>query len=657
MLQGRVRKLRIGVDSGGTFTDFIIDSGDGVELIKVPSTPDDPARAILQVLHDYLPEEVIHGSTVATNALLERQFARAALVTQVGFEDLLDIGRQNRPDLYDLQPAPVSALIPRHDRFGVSGRIAAGGKIIEDLDASELDRLLDWIRDGEYEAVAVGFLHSTENLDHERRISDHLACTGLPVILSGEVAAEPREWERFTTASAGAVLTPVMQGYLEAVANGVTPALLKVMDSCGSAVPWQRISSRAARTVLSGPAGGVVAAATRGGETTALSFDMGGTSTDVALVEAGRGAARNHRFSVGGIPLAIPLLEVHTVGAGGGSLAWVDAGGALRVGPRSAGSDPGPAAYCRGGTGATVTDANVVLGRLPSDLILGGTLSLDREAAKKAVSRVASRLGLTVDAAAVGILDVVNAEMERALRRVSQERGVDPRGMSMVCFGGAGGLHAVALARSCGVGEIRLPAAAGVLSAIGMLEAPWSEELEQVLLCPINSNFTAVLSQIEKPLAQQARQMISSCGGDGDGATIETTLRGRHQGQSHDLEFHPGDDPERQFRDIYQQRFGYQMADRKIEAVAVRVAATLPSRGISKVPEEIEGPPSMRPVVLDSSSRQQQVQQIYHGSIVEGELVSGPALVISSTTTLWLPNGSSLHRDSAGTLIIDPGRG
>ena len=656
MLQGRVSKLRIGVDSGGTFTDFIIDSGDGVEVIKVPSTPADPARAILRVLREYSPDEVVHGSTVATNALLERKFARAALVTQSGFEDLLDIGRQNRPDLHDLQPAPVLPLIPREDRFGVSGRIAAGGEVIADLDEGELDRLLDWIRDGAYEAVAVGLLHSTENLDHERRISDHLASTGLPVILSGEVAAEPREWERFTTASAGAALTPVMQGYLESLATGVTPAMLKVMDSCGSAVPWQRLSRRAARTVLSGPAGGVIAAATRGGETTALSFDMGGTSTDVALVEAGRGAARNHRFSVGGIPLAIPLLEVHTVGAGGGSLAWIDAGGALRVGPRSAGSDPGPAAYRRGGTGATVTDANVVLGRLPSDLKLGGTLSLDRAAAQGAVSGIATRLGLTVEAAAVGILDVVNAEMERALRKVSQERGVDPRGMSMVCFGGAGGLHAVALARSCGVGEIRLPAAAGVLSAIGMLEAPWSEEREQVILRPVNSTFARDLPRIEKQLAEQARQLITSGGGDGESATIETTLRGRHQGQSHDLEFHPGDDPEREFREIYQQRFGYQMLDRQVEAVAVRVAATLPSSGISTVPGELEGPPSSRQVVLDASGRQQQVQQIYHGSIVDGSSVIGPALVISSTTTLWLPEGASLHRDMAGTLIIDPGR-
>ncbi len=657
MVQGQERKLRIGIDSGGTFTDCIVDSGNGIEVIKVPSTPDDPARAILEVLCRYSPAEVIHGSTVATNALLERQYSRAAFITVAGFEDLLDIGRQNRPDIYDLQPSPPLPLIPREDRFGIAGRIGAGGQIVEDLDGGQLTGLADRLARQRYEAIAVGLLHSTENGEHEEAVRTQLASLGIPIVISREAAAEPREWERFTTATASAVLTPLMRDYLERLATGVEPATMKVMDSGGSVVPWQGIADRAVRTVLSGPAGGVVAASSRSTGTAAISFDMGGTSTDVALVDAGKGAARQHRFHIGGLPLAVPLLEVHTVGAGGGSLAWIDAGGALRVGPQSAGSDPGPAAYRRGGTGATVTDAHVVLGRLPDDIQLGETMSLDAEAALLAVRAVADELGLPVDTTACGIIEVVDAEMERALRRVSQERGVDPRGMTMVCFGGAGGLHAVSLARSCGIGEIRLPAAAGVLSAIGMLEAPWSEELEEVLLCPIDGDGQLRWREREKALAGQVREQISRSGGDAGAASVTTTLRARHAGQSHDLEFPCGENSEQEFRSEYQRRFGYRMDDRPVELVSMRVAATLPSPGISTIPPEPDLPSASCRVVAVAGEAPVEVPRVYHGSIVPGEPIEGPAVIVARTTTLWLPEGARLRADEDATLIIDPGRG
>ena len=648
-------KLRIGVDSGGTFTDIVIDSGEGVVLHKVPSTPDDPARAILEALHSLDPVEVVHGSTVATNALLERKLGRAAFITNRGFADLLDIGRQRRPEIYDLHPDPIPALIPSSDRFEISGRLGPGGVLIEDLDEEQLGRLADQIsRDG-FEAIAVGLLHSTESGSHEQRVRELLSEIGIPVIISSEVAAEPREWERFTTTTASAALSPVMGRYLERLAQGLSPAALKVMDSAGAAMPWQRLSRRAVRTILSGPAGGAVAAASRSGSSWAIAFDMGGTSTDVCLVGSGQGVARNRRSTIGGIPLSVPLLDVHTVGAGGGSLAWVDAGGALRVGPRSAGADPGPAAYCRGGTGATVTDAHVVLGRLPADLKLGGTLSLDKDAARRAVMELARRLNLTVEEAAVGIIEVVDAEMERALRRVSQQRGVDPRGMTLVCFGGAGGLHAVSLARSCGFSEVRLPAAAGVLSAVGMLEAPWAEELEQVLLQPLVSGTGGQFRSIEQQLAKKARANIDEAGGEGERAQLETTLRARHVGQSHDLEFVPGDSPEEDFRSLYQQRYGYRMPEREVEAVAIRVSATLPSAGMTAVPEERKGAPGSARVIVGTSAQERAIPRIDHGSIDGSEPLEGPALVISSTTTLWLPEGSRLKAEADGTLIIDPG--
>ncbi|HIC22970.1 MAG TPA: hydantoinase/oxoprolinase family protein, partial [Planctomycetes bacterium] len=655
VVQVRDVKLRIGVDSGGTFTDIVIDSADGVVLRKVPSTPDDPARAILAALDSLTPDEVIHGSTVATNALLERQLARAAFVTNRGFVDLLDIGRQRRPAIYDLHPDPVPALIPGADRFEISGRLGPGGEILEEIDDEELVRLGELIGAQGFEAVAVGLLHSTEQGAHEQRVRELLAVTGIPVIISREVAAEPREWERFTTACASACLTPVMERYLQRLAAGLSPARLKLMDSAGAAVPWQRLSCRPVRTILSGPAGGVVAAAARSGSGAAIALDMGGTSTDVTLVGGDQAVARNRRSIIGGVPLSVPLLDVHTVGAGGGSLAWVDAGGALRVGPRSAGADPGPAAYGRGGVGATVTDAHLVLGRLPEDLQLGATLSLDLGAAREAVSTIARQLHMTIEQTAAGIIEVVDAEMERAIRRVSQERGVDPRGMAMVCFGGAGGLHAVSLARSCGMGQIRLPAAAGVLSAIGMLEAPWGEELEEVLLETIDSGFDERLQVMEQQLASVARGRIKEAGGDDEQARIEMTLRARHAGQSHDMEYSPGASAEEGFRELYQQRYGYRMPERDVEAVAIRVSATLAPAGELQAPAEIQGPATTTRVIVEAGAEAITVPRVHHGSISGSETLEGPALVISSTTTLWLPEGSRLRADGDGTLIIDPG--
>lgn len=648
-------KLRIGVDSGGTFTDIVIDSGQATSLYKVPSTPDDPARAILEALDGLAPHEVVHGSTVATNALLERKLARAAFVTNQGFADLLDIGRQSRPAIYDLHPQPPAALIPGSDRFEISGRLSAGGALHEDLDEQQLLQLRDQICRGGFEAVAVGLLHSTENGIHEQRVRELLSTAGVPVIISREMAAEPREWERFTTTCASAALSPVMDRYLENLAAGLAPAALRVMDSAGAAVPWQRLSCRAVNTILSGPAGGVVAAAARCGSGEAIAFDMGGTSTDVCLVGKDQEVGRSRNSVIGGVPLSVPLLDVHTVGAGGGSLAWVDSGGALRVGPRSAGADPGPAAYRRGGTEPTVTDAHVVLGRLPADLQLGGELSLDRDAASVAMMGLARQLNMTAEEAALGIIEVVDAEMERALRRVSQQRGVDPRGMTLVCFGGAGGLHAVSLARSCGFREIRLPAAAGVLSAIGMLEAPWTEELEQVLLQPLASDAGDQFQSIEEQLVTEVRARITEAGGDGDRARVRTTLRARHVGQAHDLEYLPGDSPQQQFRDLYQQRYGYRMPERQIEAVAMRVSATLPAEAVANVPEEIKGDPGIVSVIADSSGEEKRVPRVYHGSLACQEPLEGPALIISTTTTLWLPQGSRVRAEQDGTLVIDPG--
>ncbi|NCF88258.1 MAG: hydantoinase/oxoprolinase family protein [Proteobacteria bacterium] len=657
--------MRIGVDSGGTFTDVVIVSESGITIRKVASTPDDPARAIIHALEKMRADEIIHGSTVATNALLERKHSRAGFITQAGFLDILDLGRQSRPDLHALEPEKQKPLIPAEDRFEVQGRIGAGGKRLKPLDLSELSMARHWSLKGGFEAIAVGLLHSTENKEDEEAIRAVLADLDLPVVLSSEVAAEPREWERFTTATAAAVLTPVMKGYLERLAEQVYPAVLRVMDSSGSARPWQHLAAEPVKTVLSGPAGGVVAATMIGAaEASELSkeeelqpcitFDMGGTSTDVCLVGAEARSYQRRSTMIDGLPLAVPMLDVHTVGAGGGSLAWIDPGGALRVGPQSAGAEPGPAAYGKGGREPTVTDAHVVLGRLPADAQLGEQGGLDVDAAKKALEPLAGSLGWSIEKTALGMIEVVNHEMERAIRKVSQERGQDPAATTLISFGGAGALHAVALAQACGIPKVRVPAGAGVYSALGLLMAPWCEQAESVLLKDIPSDWDKDLEEMAQELEQLALSKMS--GASSDGVKIDRFLRARHLGQSHDLEFQPGPHPVEDFRRIYEEQFGYRMPDRDVEGVAMRVTVTKERDPEEYRIEECDRPAVKTPVCISEDLGFMSVSRKGQGLVSPGEFLEGPILIEGWTTFSWLPLGVKATVDRRGDLIIDMAR-
>ncbi len=473
------KKQRLGVDTGGTFTDFVWQDANGrLQIHKQLSTPHDPSEAILSGIEAHKIDEtadLVHGSTVATNALLERRGARTALITTKGFADVLAIGRQNRPDIYALVPTKPEPLVPQPYRFEVDERITAQGEVLVPLNLATLTLILDQIEAENIESVAVCLLFSFLYPQHEQQIKAvvHARFPELPLSLSSEILPEYREYERTATTVINAYVTPLMNRYLTRLATNVHPRRVTVMQSNGGVISAKTAGEEAARTALSGPAGGVVGArfvASQAGFDNIITFDMGGTSTDVALCP-GR-LPTTSAGTIADMPLRLPIIDIHTVGAGGGSLAFVDAGGALHVGPKSAGADPGPACYGNGGTGATVTDANLLLGRLDADRFLGGKMRLDETAVSHTLTTLADQMGVAdAETAAWGLIQVANANMERAVRRISIERGYDPRRFTLVPFGGAGSLHACELAQNLQIPRVLIPSVPGVLSALGMLVA------------------------------------------------------------------------------------------------------------------------------------------------------------------------------------------
>jgi N-methylhydantoinase A len=655
-----VAGARVGIDVGGTFTDLAALVDGRLVTAKVPSTPADQAAGVMEVLaHAGIAGTEIaafaHGMTVATNALLERRGARTALVTTEGFRDVIEIGRQDRPSLYDLARDRPPALVPRELRFTVRERMGPHGEL-EPLDQASLAETLERLVAADVEAVAVcllfGFLHP----DHERRVGEAVraALPDAHVSLSSEVLPEFREYERFATTAADAYLGPRLAGYLRSLARRARDAGVPepmVMQSSGGVVPVEVAAGTAAACVLSGPAGGVVGAvqaARASGFDDVLTFDMGGTSTDVAPVVGGR-AETTSEAVVAGVPLRLPMVDVHTVSAGGGSIAWADAGGALRVGPRSAGADPGPAAYGRGGREPTVTDANLALGYLREGAQLGGAVTLSRERAEEAVRALGDQLGLDPLDAALGIVRVANAEMTRALRVISVERGLDPREFALVAFGGAGGMHAVALAEELDIPRVLVPRASGVLSALGLALSDLRRDRVAPLLRPLDADARAAMEEAARGLEDEALAELP-------GATLERRADLRYRGQSFELTIDASDDDlAERFHGAHERRYGYRMDGEPVEVVCVRVIATVPADASVPSPQGTTRneatPPETRTVNFGGEWLE---AGVFPGDALgPGAHVHGPAVVELEEATCVVPPGWAGVADDAGALVLE----
>jgi N-methylhydantoinase A len=670
-MSGGRAAIRLGIDVGGTFTDLVALVDGGIVTAKVPSTPRNQAEGVLRSVEaaGLDPDRVAafaHGTTVATNALLERRGARTALVTTEGFRDVLEIGRQQRPSLYDLTRDRPPPLVPRELRFTVAGRMGPDGEVAP-LDEEQLAAAVAAVRDAEVEAVAVCLLFSFLHPEHERRAGQALRETAeldeVAVSLSCEVLPEFREYERFSTTVADAYLTPKLAAYLERLAAEATgrglPAPL-LMQSSGGVAQVGAAAAHAAGCLLSGPAGGVVGAAyvaRLSGYDDLLTFDMGGTSTDVAPVLGGHVQTTTESV-VAGVPIKLPMVDVHSVSAGGGSVAWVDEGGALRVGPRSAGADPGPAAYGQGGEQPTVTDANLFLGYLADGAELGrggrsgsagDGITLRRELAERALARVGEQLGEEDTAhVALGVVRVANAEMVRALRVISVERGLDPREFTLVAFGGAGGLHACALAEEMGVARVLVPAASGVLSALGLAISDLRRDYVRPLL--------GRLDEVDPDQAERAfLSMEEQAGQDLDDPGLERQADLRYRGQSFELTVGAGgwDELEERFHAEHERRYGFRMDDETVELVSVRLIATVPGDKPEIRAERPAGgrQPGRREVNLDGAW--QEVEVVKRRDLGAGAKLDGPAVVDLAEATLLLRPGWRATVDQVGTLVLE----
>ncbi len=552
--------MRVGVDSGGTFTDFVYWDGDSLQTRKIRSTPKDPSLAILEGLMEIHATEIVHGSTVATNTLLQRNGARTALIATRGFEDLLEIGRQNRSSLYDWNLQAQPGLVSKDQKFGVNERMLHDGSVLTPLKEADINGLLDGLSG--VESVAVCLLHSYANPAHEQKIGQILREAGFSTSLSSEILPEYREYERAATTVVNAYVSPLMKQYLEMLSAALGNTQLRIFQSNGGSISAEEASSQAVRTVLSGPAGGLVGAATVAHELDIerfISFDMGGTSTDVSLHD-GR-PQYTTEGEVAGLPVRVPMLDIRSIGAGGGSISYFDKADALRVGPQSAGAEPGPVCYGTG-TELTVTDANLLLGRIEQGSFLSGTIQLDLERTREIASRIADKASISIEQLAEAIIRSANATMERAIRSISIERGHNPRDYTLICFGGAGALHACEIAESLEIPRLVVPAHAGVLSALGMLVADCIRDYSASVL---NEEPAVVFTRLEEQARREMRQQ-----GFEDPLLIRTVDM-RYEGQSYEINV--PEDRAAAFDQEHEKQYGYHHQNWNVESVTVRVQA------------------------------------------------------------------------------------
>ena len=658
----------VGIDVGGTFTDFAVLSDGRLSVYKISSSPADPSRSVLQGVQDLGVDgaSFVHGSTVATNVLLERRGSRTALVTTGGFEDVLEIGRQSRAELYNLDLEKTPVLVPTDLRFGLAERVEFTGSALQSPSPDEVRKLASAVAASGAEAVAVSLLFSFLNPLHEEMLLEALreVDDNLYYSVSSQVLPEFREYERTSTVVVNAYVGPSMSRYLVNL-EGALGSGLRIMQSSGGSITASLASRQPVRTILSGPAGGVVGAYYLGemaGYRNIITLDMGGTSTDVSLCP-GR-IKETTTSNLGGYPLSVPMIEIHSVGAGGGSIARIDEGGALLVGPQSAGADPGPACYGKGDH-VTVTDANLILGRLQADRFLGGRLSLDEDRAREVLGRLAEQMGLSVEDAASGIVRVVNASMERAIRAISLERGYDPREFTLVPFGGAGPMHACELAQEMGISRVLIPPNPGILSALGVAIADIVKDYSRTVMLRGDDITPQRLEREYQLLEDHAREDMFSEGLDLDRAVGQPSLDVRYVGQSFELNIdHPGRSRQfvqaisRSFNKAHRRRFGYSDPKEPMEVVNLRLKMVVPVEKPAPAPQAPQEGGWEGAVVGEKSlvfgGKGMEAPLVLREHLHCGNRVPGPALVIQMDSTTVLPPGWEVEVDAWGNLVAVP---
>ena len=642
--------MNIGVDVGGTFTDFVGFRGRDVVTTKLPSTPR-PADAILRGFHDLHADGMVHGTTVATNAILERRGASTAFITTAGFEDLLAIGRQDRPKLYDLHVPKPSAPVPREQCFGIRERVDAHGQVLADLTDAELRRVARAVKRSGAESVAVSLLFSFLRPEHERRIGT--AFPGISVSLSHHVLAEFREYQRSSTTVLDAYIKPLVARYIQDLRDRVQGDFL-IMKSTGGVATPELVQDRPIELVLSGPAGGISAGSALARRMRAphvVTFDMGGTSADFSVLTNGEPSWTTEAV-IDRFPMAIPVIDIESVGAGGGSLAWIDAGGALRVGPASAGASPGPIAYGRGGHVPTVTDADLVGGMLGAHL-LGGRLALRARLARRGITKLSKALGVTLDETILGIRRVVEASMARKMRLVLSKRGADQAGFRLLAFGGAGAMHACALAREIGISRVIVPFLPGVFSAYGILVSDVRVAYSQSVLRPLGRAH-AVVRGLLRGFRERAERDLTAQRVDPRRALFTASLDLRYRGQSYEINVPIHGNVAQRFRDLHRARYGYAPPAGPIELVTVRLAARLP--GPVHIPAPIRRATPQRGArrVLFSEGWLE-TPILNRESLPVGFHLEGPLIVEEAYATTVVPPGATVEIAPLGLLDIKVG--
>ncbi len=660
----------LGVDTGGTFTDFVLLEESGhLRIHKVLSTPQAPELAIMQGIHEMgLDAEVvagslhiIHGSTIATNAALERKGVKTVYIANRGMRDVLTIGRQARQELYNLNPQPILPPVPEELCLEINCRMDSKGQVLEPLKSEELQHLQRQVMQLGPRAVAINLVFSFLNEEHEKNIAEMLSKkalaidTELFISRSSEVLPEYKEYERGIATWLNAWLGPIVQAYLMRLEQEVAPCSVAMMQSSGGTIAFDQAASRAVHLLLSGPSGGLAAAlhiGTTTGTSRLLTFDMGGTSTDVALLDGQ--IKLTNEGKIAGYPVAVPMVDMHTIGAGGGSIAWLDVGGMLQVGPQSAGAAPGPACYGKGGAEPTVTDANLVLGRIPHQVLLGGYLKLDVQAAREALKPLALKLGLGIEALAEGIVRIANEHMVRALKVISVFRGQDPKRFALCCFGGAGGLHLCELAESLGVTDAIVPAHGGVLSAFGMLVAPRQRTFTHTIVQRADGiRSTEVESLLEELRARALEELAKEHVNEAETQT-DTTVACRYLGQSFtlDLEWQIGfTNPvsvEQAFHHAHQQRYGYQL-QRPVELVTLKCRVYAETKAPEFASAESKQIPIFKVRVYGEEGK---VSVSAREALEIGKVYMGPAIVVDKVSTLYIKSGWSFRRDSEDHLLL-----